>query len=197
LELGNSGQSAMPGPTVSRARKLRESLSGLLFPAPGFGRVHHFSEESPLARLNARQAGIGTLLISGARSTAWEGTDLITGAEDVNGNRAGTTIYTRGNRPLVAFHEGNVAVTLRHVAHLRRAIFIASDAPLIVGLFDEAAAVVQPANSNGERAVVYLARIGELLELRAEYIAEASDQDLWATFGFRMTTPLNESPARR
>lgn len=150
-----------------------------------------------MGRLNSRQAGIGTLLISGASSTAWEGIDLTTGAEDFKGHKAGTTIHTRGNRPLVAFHEGSVAVTLRHVMHLRRAIFVAADAPLIVGLFDGTAAAVPPTNSDGEKAVLYLARVGELLELRAEYIADANDADIWAKFGFRMTTPLNVCPARQ
>lgn len=148
-----------------------------------------------MARLNSRQAGIGTLLISGPRSTAWEGTDLTTGAESFSGQRAGTAVFTRGNRPLVAFHEGAVAVTLRHVQHLRRAIFVAADEPLIVRLFDGTAAAVPPPTSNGEIAVLHLSRIGELIELRAEYVANTNDEDIWATFGFRMTTPVNVHPA--
>jgi hypothetical protein len=158
--------------------------------------VHHFSEEDPVVRLNSLQAGIGTLLISGASSTAWEGNNLTTGAEQFRAKKVGTTILTQGNRPLVAFHEGSVAVALRHIMHLRRAIFIASDAPLIVRLFDGAAAAVPASNKDGEKAVLYLARIGQLLELRTEYIAAVSDEDIWAKFGFRMTTPLNAHPAR-
>jgi hypothetical protein len=144
-----------------------------------------------VVRLNSRQAGIGTLLISGAHSTAWEGTDLTTGAENLSGQKMGTTLFTRGNRPLVAFHEGSVAVTLRHLQHLRRAIFIAADAPLIVRLFDGAAAAVLPAKSNDEIAILYLSRIGELIELRAEYVADTNYEKIWANFGFRMTTPVN------
>jgi hypothetical protein len=150
-----------------------------------------------VTRLNSRQAGIGTLLISGPRSTAWEGTNLTTGAEGSSGQSMGTTIFTQGNRPLVAFHEGAVAVTLRHVQHLRRAIFVAANEPLIVRLFDGAAAAVSPPTSNGERAVLYLSRIGELIELRAEYVADANDEEIWATFGFRMTTPVNVHRAGR
>ncbi|MFC9351533.1 hypothetical protein [Arthrobacter sp. NPDC057013] len=148
-----------------------------------------------MARLNSRQAGIGTLLISGVRSTAWEGTDLTTGAESSSGQRAGTVIVTRGNRPLVAFHEGAVAVTLRHVRHLRRAIFVGADEPLIIRHFDGAAAAVPAPTSNSEKVILHLSRIGELVELRAEYVADATDEATWATFGFRMTTPVHVHPA--
>ena len=144
-----------------------------------------------MARLNSRQSGIGTLLISGARSTAWEGTDLTTGAENSSGQRLGTAVVTRGNRPLVAFHEGAVAVTLRHVQHLRRAIFVGADEPLIVRHFDGAAAAVPPSTLDSEKVILHLSRIGELIELRVEYVADAADEDIWATFGFRMTTPVH------
>jgi hypothetical protein len=150
-----------------------------------------------VVRLNSRQAGIGTLLVSGAQSTAWQGTDLTTGAECLNGQEMGTTIFTRGNRPLVAFHEGSVAVALRHLQHLQRAIFIAAQAPLIVRLFDGAAVAVPPAKSRDEVAVLYLSRIAELIELRAEYVANADYERIWADFGFRMTTPVDIHPAGR
>jgi hypothetical protein len=172
-----------------------DGVSSLLFPAPGFAGGRHLSEESPVVRLNSRQAGIGTMLISGAHSALWEGTDLTTGAENLDGRKMGTAVFTRGNRPLVAFHEGSVAVALRHVHQLRRAIFIAAEAPLVVRLFDEAAAAVLPPKSNGEKAVLYMSRIGELLELRAEYVADTNFEDIWAKFGFRMTTPVNIRPA--
>jgi hypothetical protein len=147
-----------------------------------------------VVRLNSLQTGIGTLLVSGVHSTAWEAADLTTGAENLNGQRTGTTVFTRGKRPLVAFHEGSVAVTLRHVKHLRRAIFVAADAPLVIRLFNGAAAAVLPSTSSGEKAVLYLSRIGELIELRAEYVVDTDDEDIWATFGFRMTTPVDLRP---
>jgi hypothetical protein len=184
------------GAAAAQQPTLQPGLSSHLFPAPAFSSVRHLSEETPVARLNSRQAGIGTLLISGVHSTAWEGTTLITGAEIFQVEKMGTSISTSGNRPLVAFHEASVAVALRHVRQLRRAIFIAADAPLIVGVFGGAAAAVSPRNSNGEKAVLHLARIGELLELRADYIKDADYPDIWARFGFRMTTPVNVRPAR-
>jgi hypothetical protein len=109
----------------------------------------------------------------------------------------GSTIFTRGNRPLVGFHEGSVAVALRHLRHLRRAIFIAAQSPLIVRLFDGAAAAVPPAKSIDEVAVLYLSRIAELIELRAEYVANTNYESIWADFGFRMTTPIDVHTAGR
>jgi hypothetical protein len=176
--------------TAEPPRRPQDGVSSLLFPAPSFASVRHISQETPVVRLNSRQAGIGTLLVSGAQSTAWEGTDLTTGAECLNGQTMGTTIFTRGNRPLVAFHEGSVAVALRHLRHLRRAIFIAARAPLMVRLFDGAAAAVLPAISSDEIAILYLTRIGEVIELRAEYVADSNYEKVWADFGFRMTTPV-------
>lgn len=187
-------QPSLRGVTARPRPEIQDRVSSLLFPAQSFASGRHLSDESPLVRLNSRQAGIGSLLISGAHSTAWEGSDLTTGAENLNGQKMGTAVFTRGNRPLVAFHEESVAVTLRHVQQLRRAIFIAADAPLVVRLFDEAAAAVLP-KANGEKAVLYLSRIGELIELRAEYVADTNFEDIWAKFGFRMTTPVNTRPA--
>lgn len=195
LDRRSTEQASLRGVTARSRPVIDDGVSSLLFPAPGFASGRHLSEESPVVRLNSRQAGIGTLLISGAHSAAWEGTDLTTGAENLNGQKMGTTVSTRGNRPLVAFHEGSVAVALRHVHQLRRAIFIAAEAPLVVRLFDEAAAAVLPPKSNGEKAVLYMSRIAELLELRAEYVADTNYEDIWAKFGFRMTTPVNIRPA--
>lgn len=196
LERRSPGQHSGWETTARQQATLQAGVTSHLFQAPAFASVRHLSAETPVARLNPREAAIGTLHVSGAHSTAWEGTDLVTGAENFQGQKMGTTIFTSGNRPLVAFHEGSVAVALRHVRQLRRAIFIAADAPLIVGAFGGAAAALPPRNSDGERAVLYLARMGELLELRAEYVADANYEDIWATFGFRMTTPVNVRPSR-
>lgn len=194
LDRRSTEQASSRGVTAGSRPVIDDGVSSLLFPAQSFASGRHLSDESPVVRLNSRQAGIGTLLISGAHSTAWEATDLTTGAENLDGQKMGTTVFTRGNRPLVAFHEESVAVSLRHVQQLRRAIFIAADAPLVVRLFSEAAAAVLP-KSNGEKAVLYLSRIGEVIELRAEYVADTNFEDIWAKFGFRMTTPVNTRPA--
>lgn len=171
--------------------------SALLFDAPRFTDTRQMAENAPLVRLNARQSGIGTLLVHGARSMAWEDSDQVTGAESVHGETAGVASRTAGNRKLVAFHDGSAAITLRHVKRLRRAIFIAQDQPLVVSLFGEAALAVAPTTPDGRGAVLYISRIDNLLELRAEYIESANDQTIWAAFGFTMTTPTHIHTGRR
>jgi hypothetical protein len=148
-------------------------------------------------RLNARQSGIGTLLVHGAWSTAWEDIEHVTGAETALGERAGVASPTAGNRNLVAFHDGSAAIALRHVRRLRRAIFIAQEEPLVVSLFGESALAVSPKASDGKRAVLYIARIDSLLELRAEYVDPVNDEAIWAAFGFTMTTPTFVHTRRR
>lgn len=171
--------------------------SARLFGAPGFRDTRQLTEDAPIVRLNARQSGIGTLLVHGARSTAWEDIDQVTGAENVHGEKAGVASATAGNRKLVAFHDGSAAVTLRHVRRFRRAIFISQDEPLVVSLFGEAALAVSPTTPDGKKAVLYMSRIDSLLELRAEYVEAATDQTIWAAFGFTMTTPTHVQTGRR
>jgi hypothetical protein len=171
--------------------------SARLFSAPGFTDIRQLEEDAPIVRLNARRSGIGTLLVHGARSTAWEDIDQVTGAENVHGERAGVASLTAGNRKLVAFHEGSAAVTLRHVQRLRRAIFIAQDEPLVVNLFGESALAVSPTAPDGKRSVLYNTRIDSLLELSAEYVEAADDPAIWAAFGFTMTTPTHVHLGRR
>jgi hypothetical protein len=84
-------------------------------------------------------------------------------------------------------------VSLRHVRLLRRALFIAGEAPLTIGVFGGAAAAVAPRNESGARTVLYVSRIGAVLELRAEFVpADAADPSVWALFGFTMTIPLDQ-----
>jgi hypothetical protein len=163
--------------------------SARLFSAPGFTETRQLAEGAPIVRLNARQSGIGTLLVHGARSIAWEDTDQVTGAENVQGERAGVASTTVGNRNLVGFHGGSAAIALRHVRRLRRAIFVAQEEPLVVSLFGESALAVSPKASDGKSAVLYIAHIDSLLELRAEYVESVNDEAIWAAFGFTMTTP--------
>ncbi|WP_344364551.1 hypothetical protein [Arthrobacter humicola] len=169
------------------------SLSERLFPAPDFGSVRELGEANPVVRLNARQSAIGSLLVAGVRSVAWEDQQFTTGAHHTDGHKAGTPVVTQGNRPLAGVQDGAGIVSLRHVRLLRRALFIAGETPLTVGVFDGAAAAVAARNDAGLRSVLYVARIGAVLELRAEFVpADASDAAIWAIFGFTMTIPLDQ-----
>lgn len=195
LDRRSSGSASVPAAGGSPKRGPHVTAASHLFEAPDFGSVRHLSAESPVARLNARQAGIGSLVVSGAQSAVWEDSSLTTGTENVHGEKAGSVVMTPGNRPLVGFHGGSALITLRHVQRLRRALFIAKDVPLVASVFGGAAVALLPQNSN-ERVVLYISRIGELLELRAEYVMTSNDSDTWAEFGFSMTMPVNFRPAR-
>jgi len=177
----------MPGPWPAPA------TSDRLFPAPDFGSVRELGEANPVVRLNARQSAIGSLLVTGVRSVAWEDQQLTAGAHHVEGHKAGTAVLTPGNRPLAGVQDGAGIVSLRHMRLLRRALFVAAETPLTVGVFDGAAAAVAARNHAGLRSVLYVVRVGALLELRAEFVpADASDAAIWAIFGFSMTTPLDQ-----
>lgn len=170
---------------------------GQPFPAPAFGELRQLDQAHPVVRLNTRQSAIGSLLVTGARSVAWEDEHFTTGAHHSGGHRAGTSVTTPGNRPLAGLQDGAGVVALRHVRQLRRALFIAGETPLTIGVFDGAAAAVAPRNDAGLRTVLYLARIGAVLELRAEFVpADASDLAVWTWFGFSMTLPLDERVLR-
>lgn len=180
----------VPGPAVKAPPRV--------FPAPALGEVRQLGAGNPLVRLNARQSAIGSLLVTGARSVAWEDKDLITGARHADGHVAGTPVNTPGNRPLVGIEDSAGVVSLRHVGLLRRALFIAGEAPLTIGVFDGAAAALAARDEAGQRSVLYAARIGAVLELRAESVpADASDAAIWAMFGFTMTIPLDHRALRR
>jgi len=100
---------------------------------------------------------------------------------------------TPGNRPLVGLQDGAGIVSLRHVRLLRRALFVAGDRPLTVGAFDGAAAALPARSGAGSRSVLYVARVGSVLELRAEFVpADAPDAAIWGMFGFTMTIPLDQ-----
>ncbi|MEO5779184.1 MAG: hypothetical protein ABIO34_00740 [Arthrobacter oryzae] len=163
------------------------------FPAPGFGDLRQLDGAHPVARLNARQSAIGSLLVTGVRAVAWEGEDFTTGAHHSHGHTAGAAVRTPGNRPLVGIQDSAGVVSLRHVQLLRRALFIAGETPLTIGVFDGAAAAVPAVDDDGQRSVLYISRIGAVLELRAEFVpAEASDAAIWEIFGFTMTIPLDQ-----
>jgi hypothetical protein len=180
------------------AANLQPAPAERVFPAPAFGDLRQLGEANPLVRLDARQSAIGSLLVAGARSVAWEDRHFTTGAHHADGHTAGTPVSTPGNRPLVGIQDSSGVVSLRHVRLLRRALFIAGEVPLTIGVFDGAAAAVAPRNDGGLRTVLYASRIGAILELRAEFVpADASDAAVWAMFGFTMTIPLDQRVLRR
>ena len=184
-----------PGATATATKRHRStpSASERLFPAPDFGAVRELDEANPVVRLNARQSAIGSLLVAGVRAVAWEDHQFTTGAHHADGQRVGTAVVTPGNRPLVGVQDGAGIMSLRHVRLLRRALFVAGETPLTVGVFDGAAAAVAARNDAGLRSVFYVARVGAVLELRAEFVpADASDAAIWSSFGFTMTTPLDQ-----
>jgi hypothetical protein len=181
--------STTPAPASRRTITVPERV----FPAPAFGSVRQLDEANPVVRLDARQSAIGSLLVVGARSVAWEDTHRTTGARHTEGHMAGTPVITPGNRPLADMQDSSGIISLRHVRLLRRALFIAGETPLTIGVFDGAAAAVAPRNDDGSRTVLYVSRIGAVLELRAEYVpAVADDPTVWAMFGFTMTIPLDQ-----
>lgn len=186
-----------PSATASAASKPAPrpapSASDRLFPAPDFGRVRELGEANPVVRLNARQSAIGSLLVAGVRSVAWEDQKLTTGAHHAEGHKAGTSVITPGNRTLAGIQDGAGIVSLRHVRLVRRLLFVAGETPITVGVFDGAAAAIAARNDAGLRSVLYVGRVGAVLEIRAEFVpADASDAAIWAIFGFTMTIPLDQ-----
>ena len=162
-----------------------------LYPAPAFGALHQLAEGDAVVRLNPRQSGIGSLFVTGARGTAWEGEDRTTGAQSVHREQIGTPIPTPGNRPLVGFVNRDAVVVLRHVRKLRRALFIGAGGTMTVQTFDGSAIAVQGTLGPGQRTVLTATRIGALLELRAESVPEDwDDGEIWREFAFTMTVGL-------
>ncbi|GAB3272088.1 hypothetical protein GCM10027449_08360 [Sinomonas notoginsengisoli] len=167
------------------------SVESRLYPAPAFGGLRQLSASSAVVRLNPRQSGIGSLFVTGARGTAWEGEDRTTGAQSVHREQIGTPVPTAGNRPLVSFVNRDAVVVLRHVRMLRRALFIGAGGTMTVQTFDGSAIAVQGTLGPRQRTVLTATRIGALLELRAESVPEEwDDGEIWREFAFTMTVGL-------
>lgn len=178
-----AGHPRTPGPATTPESRL--------YPAPAFGALHQLAEGDAVVRLNPRQSGIGSLFVTGARGTAWEGEDRTTGAQSVHREQIGTPIPTPGNRPLVGFVNRDAVVVLRHVRKLRRALFIGAGGTMTVQTFDGSAIAVQGTLGPGQRTVLTATRIGALLELRAESVPEDwDDGEIWREFAFTMTVGL-------
>lgn len=180
-----------PGTTSRPVPARRATPRNRPFPAPSIEELSQLSPDNPMVRLNARQSAIGTLTVSGARSVTWEGSDLTTGAATYDGHSAGTSVKTPGNRPLAGFHDSAAVVALRHVRLLRRTLFIGAGGPLSLRLFDGQGITAAASADDDVRVVLFLARIGSLLELRAEFVPDYdSDPAIWEKFGLSMTIPL-------
>lgn len=183
LSLGSSSPAAAASPVR------RDAPAGSLpFPAPAIDEVRELGDESPVLRLNRRESAIGSLIVTGASSAVWEDDELVTGAGTPDGTITGTPVTTPGNRPLVGFDDSDAIVSLRHLAQLRRALFIGrGPEPLGVQIFDGSTVTVAP--GDGERMfVLYLLKTGGLLELRAEPVARSeSDESIHRRFAFTLT----------
>lgn len=179
-------------PVAERSRTPQSAtVEARLYPAPAFGGLRQLSASTAVVRLNPRQSGIGSLFVTGARGTAWEGEDLTTGAQSVHREQIGTPIATAGNRPLVSFVNRDAVVVLRHVRRLRRALFIGAGGTMTAQTFDGSAIAVQGTLGPGQRTVLTATRIGALLELRAESVPEDwDDGEIWREFAFTMTVGL-------
>ncbi|WP_248763932.1 FAD-dependent oxidoreductase [Pseudarthrobacter sp. SSS035] len=177
------------------ARPTAEARPTRLFPAPGIGDTRRLDAQTPMIRLDPRQSAIGSLLVTGATSAAWESSERVTGAMTVDGAVSGTSVRCSGNRPLVGYVDGTAVVALRHIRELRRALFVAPyAAPLTVEIFD-GGTVTLPAAEGEPRYILSLAAIDGVIELRAEPVPATADAAvLWQEFGFSMTT---QAAARR
>ena len=177
---------------LSAKPELDADISVQAFTAPALGSIRHLSGADPVVRLTPRQSGIGSLLVAVPRSAAWEDNALLTGAMTKDGHTAGIPLATSGKRSLVDFHEGSAVVNLRHVRSLRRALFIAGETPLTAGVFDGSSITCPARSKSGDRAILYVCRIGAVLEFRLETMpGSAEDPDIWAAFGFTMSTALD------
>ncbi|GAA2202116.1 hypothetical protein GCM10009849_29210 [Sinomonas flava] len=178
------------GPSPARPA-VPPSPESRLYPAPAFGELRQLTASDAVVRLNPRQSGIGSLIVTGTRGVAWEGEDRTTGAQSVHREEIGTPIPTAGNRPLVGYHGRDALIVLRHVRLLRRALFIAAGPPMTVQTFDGSGVAVQGTLAAGQRTVLTLARIGSMLEMRAESVPEEwDDGQIWREFAFTMTVGL-------
>ncbi|WP_430297468.1 hypothetical protein [Sinomonas sp. B1-1] len=176
---------AAAGPAVPPSPESR------LYPAPAFGELRQLTASDAVVRLNPRQSGIGSLIVTATRGVAWEGEDRTTGAQSVHHEEIGTPVPTAGNRPLVGYHGRDALIVLRHVRLLRRALFIAAGPPMTVQTFDGSGVAVQGTLAAGQRTVLTVARIGSVLEVRAESVPEEwDDGQIWREFAFTMTVGL-------
>lgn len=134
------------------------------------GRVILSLDSNPVVRLNKRQSAIGSLLISGAESFAWDtGTDA--GMENLSGRNSPIPMFS--NRKLVEFYQGEVAINLRHFREFKRIIVAATSGVMEMKLYDGSTVV---ADSNGGKTVIYIARVKDMIEIRVESLSQTLEE---------------------
>ena len=182
--------SATPSATATRPAPPRVVIPAhaLPFHAPGIADVRELGDEDPVLRLNALESALGSLVVTGVTGIAWEDSTLVTGAAHVDGGELGTPVSTPGHRPLVGWDERDALVSLRHIASLRRALFIGRGPETIgVQIFDGEGFTLAMGDVS-QMYVLYLLRVGNLVELRAEAVSRtAPDEVIYRDFGFSMT----------
>jgi hypothetical protein len=158
------------------------------FPAPAIGDLRELDTDRPLIRVDRRRSAVGTLVVSGASSVAWESASLLTGAATVDGGLLGSVVDTSGNRPLVGFHDGAVLITLRHVRELRRALVIGRHTDAL-GLRFGGGETLSVATGVPKRlSILSILVVDGTLELRAEEVDPSfDDARIHQEFGFSMT----------
>jgi hypothetical protein len=131
---------------------------------------------------------MGSLIVSQCTALVWESTSRVTGSATADGTTEGPPLLTSGNRPLVAFDEIDALVTLRHVAELRRALFIGRGASAPgVEIFDRGTVGLDGGDSE-TMMVLSVLRVGNLLELRGEPVDRGlDDAAIFDLFGFELT----------
>lgn len=193
LDLAQRRPTDAPAAGMAPSTRPKSAQSQVLLPfsAPRIGEVRELGPTHPVIRLTALQSGIGTLIVTGARSAAWESTTLICGAVNSAGDHAGSKVKTSGNRLLVDYLDTDVVVPLRHIRELRRALLIGrGDEPLGIQLFDGSSVAVAHDEAGLSFALTVM-RIGNLLEVRAEpIIRSATDEEVHQQFGFVMTSQV-------
>lgn len=144
-----------------------------------------------MVRLNPRQSAIGSLALLGTGTLVWESRTGISGATAHHGAMLGRYVPTAGNRPLAELEPGRGLIALRHLAQLRRALFICTPGTeLTVALYD-GVSISLPKTDPGERNVLLLTRVGNQLELRSDPApSDLADASVWGAFGFKMSVSL-------
>jgi hypothetical protein len=199
LSPSTPASAAAPATSASRPAAPTAPAGSLPFEAPTIDELRELDEDEPVLRLNARESAIGSLIVSGATFAAWEDPERVTGSVTAAGGTAGSPVTTSGNRPLIGLDESDALVALRHVGQLRRALFIGRGPEILgVQIFDGATVTIA-AGDTSRMFVLYMLRVGNLIELRAEPVdRSATDDSILKQFGFTLTPylPPRESRSR-
>lgn len=134
------------------------------------------------------RSAVGTLIIAGASSVAWESVTGVTGAATSEGEITGSEAPTDGNRPLVEFDNGAVLVTLRHVRELRRALVLGRRTEALALRFFDGATLTVPTGVPERLSLLQILVVDGMLELRSEPVDPSlADPSIHQEFGFSMT----------